>query len=402
MSLGLGSSSNPDVRFNVSGIFLIEIMLATPENSRLRVLRGSSTAADERAAVGELRQQISMPERELAVFFCSSKYDLAKLAAELRNTFPGTMIGCTTAGQLSEKGFLKEGITMASLAGDLAATPYLIDLDNWERDLLAISSEVAAAKRANEQCRLFGLLLIDGLACMEERIVAELYRYLPQVPIVGGSAGDDLKFQATHVFARGEFHSRRAVFTLFRTKLPFATFKFEHFASDGQSLVVTESNPHRRVIYELNGEPAAEVYAATLGLTVDQLNSQVFSRHPLVLEMGGEVFIRSLQKVHPDGSLALYCAIENGVVLSLGQPVDPIGVAKAAFQRIKVKVGQPALIIGCDCILRRLEFEQTGLAIPINQLMTENGVIGFSTYGEQYDGIHVNQTFTGIAIGGGT
>jgi hypothetical protein len=27
-------------------------------------------------------------------------------------------------------------------------------------------------------------------------------------------------------------------------------------------------------------------------------------------------------------------------------------------------------------------------------------VIGFSSYGEQYRGMHVNQTFTGIAIGG--
>jgi hypothetical protein len=26
-------------------------------------------------------------------------------------------------------------------------------------------------------------------------------------------------------------------------------------------------------------------------------------------------------------------------------------------------------------------------------------VVGFSTYGEQYNGIHVNQTFTGVAIG---
>ena len=370
-------------------------------NTGLTVLRGSSAATDEHAAVSELRQQIGPSERQLTLFFCSSEYDLAKLASELRNAFAGTMIGCTTAGQLSANGFLKSGISVASLAGDLAATPYLIDLDNWERDLLVISSEVASAKRANEQCRLFGLLLIDGLACMEERIVAELYRYLPQVPMVGGSAGDDLKFKATHVFARGEFHSRKAVFTLFRTKLPFATFKFEHFASDGQTLVVTESDPKHRVIYELNGELAAQVYATKLGLTVDQLNSQVFSCHPLVLEMGGEVFLRSIQKANPDGSFALYCAIENGIVLSLGQPVDPIGVANAAFQRIQVKVGKPALIIGCDCILRRLEFEQSGLAKPINQLMVDNNVMGFSTYGEQYDGIHVNQTFTGIAIGGG-
>jgi hypothetical protein len=32
-------------------------------------------------------------------------------------------------------------------------------------------------------------------------------------------------------------------------------------------------------------------------------------------------------------------------------------------------------------------------------IMKHNQVFGFSTYGEQYDGLHMNQTFTGIAIG---
>jgi hypothetical protein len=30
-----------------------------------------------------------------------------------------------------------------------------------------------------------------------------------------------------------------------------------------------------------------------------------------------------------------------------------------------------------------------------------NNAVGFSTYGEQFNGIHVNQTLTGVAIGRG-
>jgi len=33
-------------------------------------------------------------------------------------------------------------------------------------------------------------------------------------------------------------------------------------------------------------------------------------------------------------------------------------------------------------------------------LMAQYGVFGFSTYGEQFNGVHVNQTFTGVALGG--
>jgi len=32
-------------------------------------------------------------------------------------------------------------------------------------------------------------------------------------------------------------------------------------------------------------------------------------------------------------------------------------------------------------------------------LYMEHNVIGFSTYGEQINGLHLNHTFTGVAIG---
>jgi hypothetical protein len=63
-------------------------------------------------------------------------------------------------------------------------------------------------------------------------------------------------------------------------------------------------------------------------------------------------------------------------------------------------MGEPTLIIGCDCILRRLEMEAQGIDDSVGRLMADSKVIGFSTYGEQFNSIHVNQTFTGIAIAG--
>jgi hypothetical protein len=42
---------------------------------------------------------------------------------------------------------------------------------------------------------------------------------------------------------------------------------------------------------------------------------------------------------------------------------------------------------------------QRGLQERVATLFRENYVIGFNSYGEQYGGVHVNQTLTGIAIG---
>ena len=36
---------------------------------------------------------------------------------------------------------------------------------------------------------------------------------------------------------------------------------------------------------------------------------------------------------------------------------------------------------------------------PVSAFLRSQNVIGFNTYGEQFNGMHINQTFTGVAIG---
>ena len=61
----------------------------------------------------------------------------------------------------------------------------------------------------------------------------------------------------------------------------------------------------------------------------------------------------------------------------------------------------PQLVIGCDCILRALELEEKQQKAEAGRLLAANNVIGFNTFGEQFQAMHVNQTFTGAAIGMG-
>ena len=71
----------------------------------------------------------------------------------------------------------------------------------------------------------------------------------------------------------------------------------------------------------------------------------------------------------------------------------------ATFAEIREQIGPPALVLGCDCILRDLELDQRDIRGPISDILVQNNVVGFATYGEQYNAMHVNQTFTGVAIG---
>jgi hypothetical protein len=165
-------------------------------------------------------------------------------------------------------------------------------------------------------------------------------------------------------------------------------------------MVVTRSDPARRLVTEINGEHAAREYARVVGLEIDKLTPFVFASHPVVVKIGGNVYLRSIQKVNEDESLTFFCAIDDGIVLTVGRPIDLVESLAHAFADIERQIGKPVLTLGCDCILRHLEILQTGLTAPISKLMMDNNVIGFATYGEQFNGMHVNQTFTGVALGG--
>lgn len=70
-----------------------------------------------------------------------------------------------------------------------------------------------------------------------------------------------------------------------------------------------------------------------------------------------------------------------------------------SLESVKQDMGDLALVLACDCVLRRLEVTQKGLEKRMGEIMNDYQVVGFNTYGEQYGGVHVNQTLTGIAFG---
>jgi len=368
---------------------------------RLTVRQGYSTHTDANEAVRELAAQIEQPRSKLCVAFFSDEYDRQELSRALQENLPGPVIGCTTAGQLSSLGFQRGGISGISFASDqLIAVPYLIQpLATLVEQVEKIAADVQ--ERLNlSGMRAFGLLLVDGLSTQEELLTSSLYRALGDVPIMGGSAGDMLKFQQTFVYHEGQLLRDAAVFTLCLTSLPFHVFKHHHFLPTTTRLVITEAEPEQRLVRKINGEPAVEAYARLIGTPVSQLNAAVFSHHPLMLRVGDDYYVRSVAGIEADGSLKFLCAIDTGLVLTIGEGYSAQEAFAQKIEQIRQEIGEPAVIIGCDCILRRLEMEERGIDDRIGQLMSRNKVFGFSTYGEQFNSLHINQTFTGVAIAG--
>jgi hypothetical protein len=245
----------------------------------------------------------------------------------------------------------------------------------------------------------FALCFIDGLSYAEEAVTSAIHWGLDDIPLIGGSAGDDLKFETTRLISNGKVASDSAIIVLITTEIPFHVFKTDNFVPTDEKLVVTASDPDLRIVREFNAINAAEEYAASVGIVPQALTPLSFASHPVVLKVGGEYYCRSIQKMHEDGSLSFFCAIDDGVVLSIAQPKDMVESTRAALRDVEQRLGGIDMILGFDCVLRRLDARNRQVFREISELYRVNNVIGFGTYGEQYRSMHLNQTFTGIAFG---
>ncbi len=375
--------------------------------AKLTVRKGASTSRDPDVAARELAVALKDPGATFTVFYCSPQYDLDALAAALVREFGSQpLIGCTTAGEITPLGYLDGSLTGVSLGGaSFGAWSSRIDRLH---DFQFAQGQTAATEvirrlqdaghyPSSQTC--FGFLLIDGLSLQEEGLVSALHRSIGDVQLFGGSAADGLRFKKTFLYHDGKFRSDCAIFTLVHTTAPFRVFKTQHFIPSETKMVVTGADPARRVVREINGEPASEEYARVVGLDPLDMTPLAISAHPVLVRAGASAYVRSIQSVGEDRSLTFFCAIDEGTVLTVANAIDLVRNLEQTFSEVRAAVGRPAIVLGCDCILRHQEIGHTGALEAVSRIFVDNNVVGFSTYGEQFNAMHVNQTFTGVAIG---
>lgn len=374
------------------------------------IRRAQSCATDARQAAREFHDGVAQPDMALVMFFCSAEYDLDVLAAEIDRLFAGTpVIGCTTAGEIGPAGYRDASISGASLpASSFTVAIELIDrlqqFDSARTQRLTqnLVQRLASSAPRTDANRSFALLLVDGLSVREEPLTRVVQEALENTPLVGGSAGDAMRFISTHVYLDGAFHPDAALLALVTTPLPFQEFRIQHFVPTARRVVVTAADVEHRIVTEIDGEPAAAAYARLVGSSIPGLDPMNFAEQPMVVLIDGTNYVRAIKTVNPDGSLTFACSIDDGLVLRAASRVDFIENLSQALDGVRGEIGDPQLTIGFDCALRKLEMTQCGLVERVEAVFRDNNVTGFSSYGEQYHGAHVNQTLTGIAIGRST
>lgn len=363
----------------------------------------ASVAADRPDCADRLCAALGEGPFSRVILFVSPDVDLVALLDSVAHCIDTNLvIGCTTAGEISGEGYTEGeivavGFPEAHFATDCILIPDLREIRPHDLIGQLIRQRAALAARSQEWENEFAFLMVDGLSTREDELTSALAAGLGPLPLFGGSAGDGTRFSQTRVLWQGKALENAAVLLLVRTDCRVRVFSLDHLLPSERKMVVTGADPKRRIVREINAEPAAREYARLLGKDPGQLTTFTFAAHPVVVRVGGRHHVRAIQRVDENGDLIFFSAIDEGLVLTLAEPQDMVSHLDRELSRLS-EGGKPAAILACDCILRRMEALEKQRYGELSKVLRDHRVVGFSTYGEQWNSMHVNQTMTGVAI----
>lgn len=322
------------------------------------------------------------------LYFHSTQFDAAGVAALLAKTFPGVpALGCSTSGELVTGAMLDGGLVVAAFEADEVPKAEVVAITGT--DVKSAFTKLSSAFDTVDFSTHVGLILMDGMSGSEEGVLESLGD-CTDLTFVGGSAGDDLKFAKTDVFANGQPAPGVGALALLYVPGGFDLIKTQSFCTTGKTLTPTRVDSAARAVLEFDGKPAAQAYAAAVGATSAEAASGAFMNSPLGLMAGDEPFVRSPQRFDGD-KLHFYCGVNEGVELAVLKGTDIVADTAAELAKYNFR----SLVV-FNCILRTLDLKAQGRTEAYSKLFTKP-TIGFSTYGEAYIG-HINQTATILAL----
>ena len=323
--------------------------------------------------------------KEKSFVLFSSDEKVKKLALEVSEN----VVLCSTAGEYTSEGYSKGVISGFEYETDIAKAVEILD-----PPIKSIGNLKAEYKKIENNKNAFILLLCDGLTGREETILTTLYFVKDDFKIIGGSAGDDLKFIETYVYiGKKRVHS---VALLFNTKERTHIVKENIFVPSGKRLLITEADTINRTVKSFNNKPASTEYARIIGVRESELE-KYFMNNPLGKIYKDDIYIASPMKINKDKSITFYCQILSNTFVQVLEPIDAVKQVKATVDNLPFK---PNFVFVINCILRSIKFDQENMWKQIDNEILKLGdnITGFISYGEQFHKMHANQTMVMLII----
>lgn len=220
------------------------------------------TLSSSQNMLAELETLQSIAPNLVLVF---SSIDLLKsVAVPLATLFPSAILaGCSTAGEISRAGVSDGTCVVTAVRFDKTKVV------ESSTTLKGMEDSRSAGKRLGEQLTKEGLravlVLGQGVAINGSSLISGMADVLGSaIPITGGLAGDAAAFKETWVLDDTGVHNDRLVcLGLYGTDLIFSHGSFGGWSPFGPARKVTRSD--NNVLFELDGEPALDIYKRYLG-----------------------------------------------------------------------------------------------------------------------------------------
>jgi hypothetical protein len=325
---------------------------------------GHSDAADSREA-GRESVRAALGGRvpaagDLVIIFPSASYDLHELhAAAVEAASPASVVGCTTVGAFTTAAQVARGCVATHLvSGELAFGVCHAERD--DADIAGVSRRAAetARERAGEERYDAALMVLcDALTPDQREVARGVYEVTSAVvPLVGGTAGDDLRFEATTTFGEGRVLTNGLVCVWVNSESPIGVGIGHGWRPFSKPMLVTRSEGP--VIHELDGLPAMDVYLSERGAALREGASfgECAAERPLGLPNAqGGYDCRHVHAPTPDGGLVLPTGVtEQSVVQVMCGDDESLlaGAREAAEMAMRTLDGPPRLAVVFSCCTR--------------------------------------------------
>ena len=327
----------------------------------------------------------------LIVFGSVAHLTAANFADTLRRELPGAaLIGCSTAGEITTDGVDDNTCTLTAVKFDRAT------LTHASITLAGMDDSFAAGERLGKQITAPGLKAVlvfgPGVQINGSALVDGITSIIgSHIPITGGLAGDGGAFKQTFTLGPDGVHDNAIVAVgLCGEGLSFGHGSFGGWEPFGPARKVTRCS--NNVLFELDGEPALEVYKRYLGDHAKGLPASglLFPFAMLGEDHNAIGLIRTILGVDElAGSLMLAGEIDpNGYLKLMHASTDKlVNGAEAAAEAAATMLNAPgeSLAILVSCVGRKLvmgnrvdeEVEAVGEVFGSKATLT-----GFYSYGE--------------------
>lgn len=327
----------------------------------------------------------------------------------IKGVYPSAQIvGCSTSGEICQEEVLNSNIVCTAIWFENTSVEIAEERIEKMEDSFLVGEKLA--DKLDKEHLVYLMILSEGLNINGSELTKGLnYRLNDRIPITGGLAGDQDNFVET-VIVHNKAGEKNLVLGIgfYGEHLQVGYGSMGGWDSFGVDREVTKSNGN--ILYELDGQPALELYKRYLGVHAEDLPSSAML-FPLSLRLknSATALVRTVLSVNEtDGSMIFAGDIPQGEYVRLMKAnsdrlID--GASDAAeMSKTSLRNSNPDLAILISCVGRKLvlkqrveeELEIIREVIGSNTLMS-----GFYSYGEicpikpfvQHCELH-NQTMT--------